>query len=233
MVRELRIGVDAGPVPDVGALFVSAREPIATLVFGHGAGADMRHASMEAIAQAFAAAGISTLRFNFPFKELGKSRVDSQDVSVATVAAALAFARATFDGPHYLGGHSYGGRTATHAVVDRGMDVAGLIFGSFPLHPAGKPSTRRADHMDAIGAPMLFLSGTRDGLAHPELLTQVVDRLGATLRWLDTADHGYRVLKRTRTRSDDVFTEMAAHAREFVLGANARFALARMLHQGL
>ena len=225
MVRELRIGVDAGPVPDVGALFVSAREPIATLVFGHGAGADMRHASMEAIAQAFAAAGISTLRFNFPFKELGKSRVDSQDVSVATVAAALAFARATFDGPHYLGGHSYGGRMATHAVVDRDLDAAGLIFGSFPLHPAGKPSTRRAEHMDAIGAPMLFLSGTRDGLADPELLTQVVDRLDATLRWLDTADHGYRVLKRKRTRSDDVFTEMAAHAREFVLGANARFAL--------
>ena len=162
--------------------------------------------------------GISTLRFNFPFKELGKSRVDAQDVSVATVAAALAFARETFDGPHYLGGHSYGGRMATHAVVDRGLDAAGLIFGSFPLHPAGKPSTRRADHMDAIDAPMLFLSGTRDGLAHPEPLTQVVDRLGATLRWLDTADHGYRVLKRTRTRGDDVFTEMAAHAREFVLG---------------
>ena len=60
MAEELRIRVDVGPVPDVGALLVRAREPIATLVFGHGAGADMRHATMEAIAQAFAAAGIST-----------------------------------------------------------------------------------------------------------------------------------------------------------------------------
>ena len=107
---------------------------------------------------------------------------------------------------------------ATHAVVDLELTVAGFIFGAFPLHLAGKPSTHRADHMDAIDAPMLFLSGTRDALAEPELLTGVVDRLGATLRWLDTADHGYKVLKRTRTRTDDVFTEMAAHAREFVLG---------------
>lgn len=218
MAEDLRVRVDAGPVPDVGALLLRAPEPIATLVFGHGAGADMRHATMEAITQAFAAAGISTLRFNFPFKELGKSRVDSKDTAVATVAAALACAKDTCDGPYYLGGHSFGGRMATHAVVDLGLDVAGLIFGSFPLHLAGKPSTHRADHMDAIDAPMLFLSGTRDALAEPGLLTQVVDRLGATLRWLDTADHGYKVLKRTRTRTDDVFAEMAGYAREFVLG---------------
>ena len=215
--QRLGIPLDAGPVEEVGALFVGAPEPVATLVFGHGAGADMHHASMEAIARAFAAAGISTLRFNFPFKELGKSRVDSKDVSVATVAAALAFAEARFDGPYYLGGHSFGGRMATHAVVDRGLDVAGMIFGSFPLHPAGKPSTRRADHMDAIDAPLLFLSGTRDGLADPGLLARVAGRLGATLRWLDTADHGYGVLKRKRTRPEDVFTEMAGHARDFVL----------------
>ena len=218
MALELRIGLDAGPVPEVDALFLEARQPIATLVFGHGAGADMRHASMEAIAVAFEAVGISTLRFNFPFKQLGKSRVDSRDTSVATVAAAFAFAQRSLDGPHYLGGHSFGGRMATHAVVDRGLDVAGMIFGSFPLHPAGKPSTKRADHMDAISVPMLFLSGTRDGLADPELLTAVVARLGATLRWLDTADHGYKALKRKRARTDDVFTEMAGHARAFVAG---------------
>ncbi len=218
MAEELRIGVPSGPLSEVGALWVQAPEPIVTLVFGHGAGADMRHASMAGIAQAFATGGISTLRFNFPFKEAGKSRVDSKAVSVATVGAALDFAKEHCDGPYCLGGHSFGGRMATHAVVDLGLAVDGLIFGSFPLHPAGKPSIQRADHMDAIDAPMLFLSGTRDGLAEPALLTEVVARLGATLKWLDTADHGYKVLKRTRTRPDDVFREMAGYAREFVLG---------------
>lgn len=207
---------------DVGALHVAAPDSLATLVFAHGAGADMRHSSMQAIAEAFGGAGISTLRFNFPFKEAGKSRVDSKQVSTATIAAALEFASQHWEGPHYLGGHSFGGRMATHAVVDRGLDIAGMIFGSFPLHPAGKPSIARAEHLDLITAPMLFLSGTRDALADPDLLTQVTARIGAKLAWLDTGDHGYKTLKRTRERKDDIFTEMSSHARNFVLATRNR-----------
>ena len=71
--------------------------------------------------------------------------------------------------------------------------------------------------MDAIKTPMLFLSGSRDKLAEPGLMAQVTSRLGATLRWLDTGDHGYRILKRSRVREDDIFEEMAGHARQFVL----------------
>ena len=75
-----------------------------------------------------------------------------------------------------------------------------------------KPATKRAEHLDSISAPMLFLSGTRDGMAQPDLLNQVAARVAATVNWLDTADHGYKVLKRTRTRTDDVFEEMAGYA---------------------
>jgi hypothetical protein len=64
---------------------------------------------------------------------------------------------------------------------------------------------------------MLFLSGTRDELAEPELLEPLVQSLpSATLHWLETADHGYRVLKRSRTRADSVFDEMAGAARAFI-----------------
>ena len=197
----------------VSGLFMPAEAAHrATLVFGHGAGADMRHRSMEAIAAAFASIGVATLRYNFPFKEAGKSRVDSQAVSTATVAAALAHARSQAEGPHLLGGHSFGGRMASHAVVEHGLNVAGLIFCSFPLHGVGKPSIRRAEHLDRIDAPMLFLSGSRDGMAQAPLLEEVAARTQATVRRLDTADHGYKVLKRTRQRSDDVFEEMASHA---------------------
>ena len=184
----------------------------ATLVFGHGAGADMRHASMEAIAKAFASIGVATLRYNFPFKEAGKSRVDSQAVSTRTVAAAFDHARSEAEGPYLLGGHSFGGRMASHAVVQHGLGVAGLIFCSFPLHGVGKPSIARAEHLDRIDVPMLFLSGSRDGMAQAPLLEEVAARVGATVQRLDTADHGYKVLKRTRQRSDDVFEEMAGHA---------------------
>ena len=203
------------PVADreVSALLRPADgEHRATLTFGHGAGADMRHSSMAAIAEAFAGVGIATLRYNFPFKEDGRNRVDAQAVSTETVAAALECARQHADGPHLLGGHSFGGRMASHAVVDRDLDPAGLIFCSFPLHMPKKPATKRAEHLDNISAPMLFLSGTRDGMAERDLLNQVAARVDATVEWLDTADHGYKVLKRTRTRTDDVFEEMAGYA---------------------
>jgi hypothetical protein len=63
----------------------------------------------------------------------------------------------------------------------------------------------------------LFLSGTRDALAEPDLLGSVVKAARAKLQWLETADHGYGILKRTRRRKDDVFDEMASHARDFVV----------------
>ncbi|MCY3813033.1 MAG: alpha/beta hydrolase [Gammaproteobacteria bacterium] len=203
---------------DVGEKRVSALlrpadgEHRATLTLGHGAGAGMLHGSMAGIAEAFAEVGIATLRYNFPFMEERRSRVDAQAVSTATVAAAFTCAKANADGPYLLGGHSFGGRMASHAVVDHGLDPAGLIFCSFPLHMPKKPATKRADHLDEVGAPMLFLSGTRDGMADADLLNEVAARIGATVNWLETADHGYKVLKRTRQRTDTVFEEMAGHA---------------------
>ena len=203
---------------DVGEKRVSALlraaegEHRATLTLGHGAGASMLHSSMAGIAEAFADVGIATLRYNFPFMEERRSRVDAQAVSTATVAAAFACAKANADGPYLLGGHSFGGRMASHAVVDHGLDPAGLIFCSFPLHMPKKLATKRADHLDEVGAPMLFLSGTRDGMANADLLNEVAARVGATVNWLDTADHGYKVLKRTRQRTDTVFEEMAGYA---------------------
>ena len=64
---------------------------------------------------------------------------------------------------------------------------------------------------------MLFLSGTRDKLANLELLEPVCEKLGdkATLHLLDTADHGFKVLKRRKTE-EDVFVEMARVISEWV-----------------
>jgi predicted alpha/beta-hydrolase family hydrolase len=106
---------------------------------------------------------------------------------------------------------------AAHAVLDQSLDPAGLIFCTFPLHPAGRPAITRAAHLGSVRRPMLFLSGTRDDLAERPLLEQVVAALpAARIHWLDTADHGYRILKRTRTAPEGVFDEMARVAREFV-----------------
>lgn len=95
--------------------------------------------------------------------------------------------------------------------------LAGLVFFSFPLHPPGKPGTERAEHLFDIEIPMLFLTGTRDEFATGDLLPQVVTKLGkrATLHLVDTADHGFKVLKRSRESKEDVFAEIARVAQEW------------------
>jgi predicted alpha/beta-hydrolase family hydrolase len=197
-------------------------DAVAALVLAHGAGAGMTHKHMQSIADAFAKRGIATLRFDFPFIEARKSRVDPPEVATARIADAFAATLERTDLPIWLGGHSFGGRMASHAVVARRVDAKGLIFCSFPLHNPGKPAVTRAAHLAAVQKPMLFLSGTRDDLADPELLRGVVAQLaGAELHWLDTADHGYRVLKRSRASAEDVFDEMARVARAFVTARRA------------
>ncbi len=205
-----------------GALSAELERPeeaVALLVLAHGAGADFRHRNMLEIAAACTGQRIATLRFNFPFMEQGRRRVDSPDVSVATIRDALELAADVAAGlPVYLGGHSFGGRMATHAAAGGLVGVRGLVLCSFPLHPPGKPDTARAAHLPEIAEPMLFLSGTRDALAERDLLQEVVGQLGerARLHWLDTADHSYKVLKRQRQSTESVFQEMGREIGRFV-----------------
>jgi len=201
----------------VDVLWQCPDDAVAVLVLAHGAGAGMRHAHMQAIADALERRGIGTLRFNFPFIEAGRRRVDPPAVATARVAAAFVLAATRTALPVWLGGHSFGGRMAAQAVLDRQLAPAGLVFCSFPLHAAGKPDDRRGQPLAALRLPSLFLSGTRDALASPALLEPLVRSLPcAKLHWLETADHGYRVLKRTRGGVPTVFDEMAGVAREFV-----------------
>jgi hypothetical protein len=197
-------------------------DAVAALVLAHGAGAGMRHASMEAIAAAFAQHGIATLRFDFPFMAERRKRVDPPAVATAAITAAFRAAGERTALPIWLGGHSFGGRMASHAVHDEKVPAKGLVFCSFPLHMPGKPDTKRAQHLAAIRVPMLFLSGTRDDLAERTLLEPLVASLpSAKLHWLDTADHGYRVLKRQRTSAEGVFDEMGRVARAFIAAQGA------------
>jgi predicted alpha/beta-hydrolase family hydrolase len=203
---------------EVSALLIRPAGASHLLVLGHGASTTMRHATLQAIAEALADVGVATFRYNFPYAEHGKGR-DSQEVCTQTVRAAVAAAhKAAPDLPLLAGGHSFGGRMTSTAASESPLDgVRGLVFFSFPLHQPGKPETKRADPLAAVTLPMLFLSGTRDELAEMDLLRQVCETLGAraTLHAVDTADHGYKVLKRSRTSKEDVFVEMARVVRQW------------------
>jgi uncharacterized protein len=203
---------------EVSALLVRPGTASHLLVLGHGASTNMRHATLQTIGERMADAGIATFRYNFPYMEYGRGR-DSREICTATVRSAVAAAhRAAPDLPLLSGGHSFGGRMTSTAASESPLDgVHGLVFFAFPLHQPGKPDTKRADHLSEVAVPMLFLSGTRDELAHLDLLQPVCKKLGtlATLHVLDTADHGFRILKRSRKTDEDVFVEMARIVREW------------------
>lgn len=181
----------------------------------------MRHATLQTIAERLAAAEIATFRYNFPYAERGTAR-DPGQVCTATVRSAVAAAHQAEPGlPLLAGGHSFGGRMTSTAASQAPLEgVRGLVFFAFPLHLPGKPDTSRAAHLAAVTVPMLFLSGTRDALARLDLLQPVCDELGgrAALHLLDTADHGYRVQKRSRQTAEDVFVEMARVVRRWASG---------------
>ena len=182
------------------------------LVLAHGAGAGMRHATIETFARGLAGFRIATLRFQFPYMEAGRRRPDPPLLLQRSVRAAVAHAKAIRPGlPLLAGGRSMGGRMASGADATDALDVAGFVFHAFPLHPPGKPGTERADHLNQVQKPMLFLNGTRDRLADPELLTRVCERLGprATLHRIEGGDHSLHVLKRSGRPQEEVDLEVA------------------------
>lgn len=197
---------------EVSSLLMRPENARWLLVLGHGASTNMHHKTLQTIAERLADVGIATFRYNFPYAEAGGGR-NSNAVCQETVRSAVAAARAAASGLSILvGGHSFSGRMSSMAAAEAPLEsVCGLVFFVFPLHPSGKPSTERADHLHDVTIPMLFLSGTRDKLAELELLQSVCETLadGATLHLLDTADHGFKVLKRSRKTDEDVFVEMA------------------------
>jgi predicted alpha/beta-hydrolase family hydrolase len=204
---------------DVSSLLVRPDDADRLLVLAHGAGAGMRHAFMESIAQRLAARRIATFRYQFPYMERGSRRPDFPPLLVATVRAACTAAREAASGlPMLAGGKSLGGRMSSTAASREALPgVEGLVFFGFPLHPPGKPGRERAAHLDDVDLPMLFLQGTRDKLAELELLRPVCEELAprASLRIIEGGDHSFHVLKRSGRTDDEALDELADATRDW------------------
>lgn len=189
---------DAAKRPAVKVAGVTAKwngpdgDPNAVVVLAHGAGGDLDDETLRGLGAALAAFGVASLRFNFPYREAGRKAPGAQAQSEACYRAVADHAR--IEGvPLYCGGKSYGGRMATH-IAAQGFDVTGLVLLSYPLHPPGRPERLRDAHLKDIGVPMLFVQGTRDPFATPELLTATIASLpNATHVPIDGGDHSLRV----------------------------------------
>lgn len=183
------------------------------MTLAHGAGAGMNHSFMVALAQALAEVEIATLRFNFPFAENKKGRPDTPAVAHQTIETAISKAQKLFpELPLFVSGKSFGGRMSSQYLAANHNDaVKGIVFYGFPLHPPGKPSIERAEHLKDVKSPMLFLQGSKDEFATGELITQVCASLrNATLIKIEGADHGFKAGKK------DIMSQLVALTSQWI-----------------
>jgi predicted alpha/beta-hydrolase family hydrolase len=175
----------------------------------------MHHLFMERLAGALADNGVATFRYQFPYMEQQRKRPDPPALLTATVRAAVVAASEAAPGlPLLAGGKSLGGRMTSLTVSadpQTAARIRGLVFFGFPLHPAGCPGTKRAEHLTRVQAPMLFLQGTRDALADLTLLQPLCDTLAprATVHVVEGADHSFHMLKRAGKTDAQVVEDLA------------------------
>jgi predicted alpha/beta-hydrolase family hydrolase len=185
-------------IGSVSAELIVPEKSNCIITLAHGAGAGMNHSFMVTLAQSLSEQDIATLRFNFPFAENKKGRPDPPAVAHKAIEAAISKAQELFPKLSlFVGGKSFGGRMSSQYLsAHPNKVVKGIMFYGFPLHPPGKPSVERAEHLKGIKVPMLFLQGTKDELATWSLIESTCGSLPlANLVKLEGANHAFKAGK--------------------------------------
>ncbi|MFS0893237.1 alpha/beta family hydrolase [Microbacterium sp. 179-I 3D3 NHS] len=214
-MRTIAVELPSGPTT-VSADW-SPGERGTTVMIAHGAGAGKDHPFLCGFAGALGALGISTLRFNFPYVEQGRRMPGPAVHAITTWNAVVDLARA--EDPHaslWATGKSYGGRMASMAVAE-GMDVDGLVYLGYPLHPPGRPEKPRIEHLPAIAVPQLFVEGTNDPFIQPlEQFDEAVAMCrDAEVAWIDGGGHSFEVKGRRRA-ADEIGASLAPLVADFL-----------------
>jgi len=193
----------------VSALLYPAAKKIRaglTALLGHGAGANQLSGFMRLFARGLAVRGLDVMTFNFIYMEQGRSVPDQKpklESCFRAVIEAIAKHRKLKTNRLVVGGKSMGGRIASQVVAAReeeplAMDVSGLVFLGYPLHPPGNPAKLRVEHLARIQKPMLFVQGTRDALGTPDEIRPFVKNLRppAKIYAIEGGDHSFKAPKK-------------------------------------
>ena len=189
-----------------------------TFVYAPGAGSGLRDPFGQRLTERLPEAGVSLMRFQFPYQEAGLRRPDSPGTLLATWRAVLESSRPMDGARVAIGGRSLGGRIAS-VLASEGVSVDALALFAYPLHPPGKPEQLRTAHLPGIACPALFCSGTRDTFAAPdELAVAAALAPQSRIHLLDGADHGFATLKSSGRSREDVWAEAAGVLVEWLGG---------------
>lgn len=203
--QEIKIAVGEGEISAIRT------EPEGTdsgwlLVYAPGAGSNMHDPFGRYLCRRMADSGAVAVRFQFPYKEAGKSRPDPPRVLEATWRAVLDSVRGEARRV-IVSGRSMGGRIGSH-VVAQGEAADALALFAYPLHPPGNPEKARVEHLPSIHVPTLFCSGSRDAFASPEELRAAAKKVrGSKVHILEAADHGFRAPKSSGRTREEIWEE--------------------------
>jgi predicted alpha/beta-hydrolase family hydrolase len=230
---ELSVEVAGGERTTALVYAASTPQAAAALVLGHGAGAGQHSPFMTGYARALSERGLDVVTFNFLYTEQKRKLPDRPAVLESCYRAVIETAHDVVKSAGrtlVIGGKSMGGRIATQvAATDTALPIAGLVLLGYPLHPPGRPERSRDAHLPAVGRPMLFIQGTRDGFGTPEELRPVLARLepAPTLHEIAGGDHSFKVSGRDPARQTAVFDEVERTIIDWVARLRPRAAGAR------
>lgn len=185
-----------------------SRNPIATLLLGHGAGGGVDARDLEALAEGLPRNGISVVRVEQPWHVAGKKIAPRPAVLDACFVSAADKLRVRT--PLVVGGRSAGARSAARTAKQLG--AAGLLALAFPLHPPGRPERSRLTELEAVEVPLLVVQGERDPFGTPEEFPADHD-----LTVVPGADHGFTVPKRGVLSQDDALAIIVEATLEWVV----------------
>lgn len=202
----------------VSALLYPAAKKIRaglTALLGHGAGANQLSGFMRMFARGLAARGLDVMTFNFIYMEQGRSVPDQKpklESCFRAVIETIAKHRKLKNNRLVVGGKSMGGRIASQVVAERNdqplaLDVSGLVFLGYPLHPPGNPAKLRVEHLEQIQKPMLFVQGTRDALGTPEEIQPFIKNLRppAKIYPIEGGDHSFKAPKKFGLPQEQIY----------------------------
>ncbi len=220
MARRLRIRTPDGESV-TGRLAVAKTPSAIGVLLAHGAGAPQDHPFMVQVRDGLAAAGITTMTFNYRYTEAGRKSPDRLP-KLLDVHRAAANRLTEYVDHVVLAGKSMGGRVGSHLVGDEAWPAAATVYLGYPLVPMGRGEPRPIDHLARINVPQLFVAGTRDRLSPPELITTLAAELpAADVHVVAHGDHSFNVPKRSGTTTEVVLTTIVGVVAAWV---NARLA---------
>ncbi|MFD9897341.1 alpha/beta family hydrolase [Mesorhizobium sp. NPDC059025] len=181
-------------------LFDGPEDAGCTILLGHGAGAPMDSASMDAAAKALAAAGFRVARFEFSYmagRRTGGSRKPPPRAETLNPEYVAAVAALGANGRLIIGGKSMGGRIAS-MVADElfaSGKIAGLLCLGYPFHPPAKPQQLRTRHLADLQTPTLIVQGTRDEFGTRDEVPSYALSKAVEVFWLEDGDHDLKPRK--------------------------------------